>query len=278
MYKSDVQEHHLIAIYNDTEKGHINTVVSSATPEKDTRILNPADEEALEQAAQNSSLIIIGLENEQDKNIFLARKLKENRMIVSDIIAVILDGSEFDVLNIVSKGFNLCLSLEETKTLPFKTILKQRLGEGTRRLAGFIIEEEYRRFSDALSSAPASVIVFDKEKRIVFVSEHYFRAYPQSASRLLRGLSVYEAFDMMSREEKLSENDPRYEDIRQFWYSLSGDIEFTLDNGVSYRLKAVSLPNDRGTIVTAQNITEYVRQNKELKQALAELKQAKTKG
>lgn len=276
MYTSGAQDHHLITIYGDSEKGDLNRLIASITPEKDTRILNPSDEAALEQAAQNSSLIIISLQNEEDRQSFLAGKLKDNRMVIADIMAIILDGSPFNHLKVMAKGFDLCVSIEEAGELPFKAILKQKLSHGTRRLSGFILEEEYRRFSDALSSAPASVIVFDQEKRIAFVSEHYFRAYPQSAPRLIRGLSVFEAFDMMSKEEKLSAEDPRYEAVRQFWYSLSGDIEFTLDNGISYRLKAVSLPNNRGTIVTAQNITEYVKQNKELKATLEKLKQAQS--
>lgn len=277
MYKSENQNHHLVAIYEDAENQGVNSMISSLMPEKDTRILAPQDHDALTQAAQNSSLVIIVLENAKDQSARLVRMLKDNRMVVADVIAVVKDPKDDDLYALMAKGFDLCVSLKDCQELHFKAIFKQKVLQGTKRLSGFILEEEYRRFSDALSCAPTSVIVFDQEKRIVFVSEHYFRAYPKSAPRLFRGLSVYDAFDMMSKEEELSEDDPRYEDIRQFWYSLSGDIEFTLDNGVSYRLKAVSLPNERGAIVTAQNITEYVQQNKELKTTLDRLKKAESK-
>ncbi len=277
MYKFENQEHHLIAIYGDTENESVNSLISAAMPDKDTRVLTPQSEDALSQAAQHSSLVIITLKNMDDQRVRVVKTLKENRMIVADIIAVIEDPQNIDTYALMSKGFDLCVPLEDFKSRNFRTILKQKLAQGTRRLSGFILEEEYRRFSDALSCAPASVIVFDQEKRIVFVSEHYFRAYPQSAQRLVRGLSAYAAFDMMSKEEDLSESDPRYDDIREFWYSLSGSIEFTLDNGVSYRLKAVQLPNNRGTIVTALNITEYVQQNKELEKTIERLKKAESK-
>lgn len=275
MHNRETQDHHLVTIYGDSAQGHINALISSLLPEKDTRILTPRDEAALAQAAQHSSVIIIGLQSTEDKNVLLARKLKDNRLVVAEVFAVILGQERLEPLKMMAKGFDACVSLEECRTLEFKSFLKQQLIDGTRRLNCFIVEEEYRRFSDALSCAPASVIVFDQEKRIVFVSEHYYRAYPQSAPRLTRGLSVYEAFDMMSKEEEVYEGDPRYEEARQFWYNLSGDMEFSLDNGASYRIKAVALPNNRGTIVTAQNITEYVQQAKELKKALEKLKKAR---
>lgn len=277
MQISENQNHHLITIYGDTKQQEIHNLVAGLTPEKDTRILSPTEEEALLQASQNSSLIIIGIHHNDDPNFRMAKALKDNRLVVADIMALTMNEAGLSPNEAMAQGFDLCLCLSDCKDETFRKILKQRVVQGSRRLSGLILEEEYRRFSDALSSAPTSVIVFDQDKRIVFVSEHYFRAYPQSAPRLIRGLSVFDAFDMMSREEKLSIEDERYDSIRQFWYSLTGDIEFTLDNGISYRLKATALPNERGTIVTAQNITEYVRQNKELKKALQRLKEAEEK-
>lgn len=268
------QEHHLIAIYGDNEQKSITTLVQGMLPSKDTRILNPLDEDSLLQAAGHSSLIIIGLENAQDTNVFQAARLKEHRHVVCDIIGVLSDQNA-NCQRIMAKNFDYCLPLAMCDSPDFKNILKNRVIQGSKRVSSFILEEEYRRFSDALSCAPTSIMVFDEDKRIVFVSEHYFRAYPKSAARLIRGLSVYEAFDMMSKEEDISEKDPLYQRLRDFWYNLTGSIEFTLDTGVSYRLKAATLPNGRGAIVTAQNITEYVEQNKELKSAIEQLNKAK---
>ena len=79
---------------------------------------------------------------------------------------------------------------------------------------------------------------------------------------------------MMSAEEKMPQDDPPYDGIKQFWYKLSGDIEFSLNDGTHYRLKATTLPNSRGTIVTAQNITEYIKKINELKAMLKEKRTA----
>lgn len=179
-------------------------------------------------------------------------------MVAADLIAVADEAVSFTPLKIMGMGFDVCLYYKNIKEPAFKEFFKRRLARGNRRLAGLIQEEEYRRFSDALSCAPASIVVFDADKRLVFVSEHYYRAYPKSAHRLRRGLSVYEAFDMMSREEKFPDKDPRYEGLKKFWYSLEGSYEFTHDSGKTYRLKAAKLPNGRGTIVTGTNITDYI--------------------
>lgn len=268
----DLSTHHMLTIYNDPADQSFSEMISEILPEKDMRILLPKDESALLQAAQNSSLVIIILQNEKDYDVNLAKRLKDDRMVVADILAVMQSEDREALFSILSKGYDGSFTISQCEDPLFKKILKRRMAQGSKRLAGFILEEEYRRFSDALSCAPTSVMVFDREKRIVFVSEHYYRAYPVSAPRLIRGISVYEAFEMMSKEEKISENDPRYDEIRSFWYNLSGDVEFTLDNGISYRLKATMLPNDRGTIVTAQNITEYVKKNDELQKALKRIK------
>ena len=114
-------------------------------------------------------------------------------------------------------------------------------------------------------------MVFDEEKRIVFVSDHYFRVYPKSAPRLIRGMNVFDAFDMMSKEEEIEIGGPLFLRLKAFWHHLDGEIEFTLDNGVSYRLTAVRLPNQSGTIVTGQNISPYVRQREKLEEALKEI-------
>jgi hypothetical protein len=147
----------------------------------------------------------------------------------------------------------------------------QILSRGARRLEAQIQEEEYRRICDALSNAPASMIVFDGDKRAVFVSDHYFRAYPKIAPRLIRGLSVYDTFDMMMREEGITREDSRYLDLRNFWHNLEGSIEFVLDNGTYYRLKAVKLPNHRGTVVTGQSISDTQRKHVKMEEKSSHL-------
>ena len=270
---SDKNEHGLITIYGDTEEETISKAIWSCIPDRDIRILKPQDKETLEQAAQNSALVIIRIESETDPNFVLSRALQESRLVVADIIAVCPDNFKMPNVEVMGKGFDLCLRDKEMFSEAFKKFMRHKVATGSRRLAGLISEEEYRRVCDALSNAPASMIVFDADKRAVFVSDHYFRAYPKIAPRLIRGLSVYDSFAMMMKEEGIPDEDPRYEKLQKFWHNLEGSIEFTLDNGRTYRLKAVRLPAQRGTVVTGQNISDYQKRAKELEKQVEKLEQ-----
>lgn len=262
MFLENRPEHALITIYGDTSSQDISRAVTLYLPERDIRILSPTDEETLVQASQNSVVIFVGISGADDPNLRIARKLQDHRLVVADIIAFCTDSHDLTAMQVMGHGFDGCITLEDTSLVEFKKYIAAKINKGARRLSGLIQEEEFRRLNDALSIAPISMIIFDADKRAVFVSDHYYRAYPKSAPRLIRGLRVYDAFEMMVREEGLEPNDERYEQIKQFWYNLDGKIEFTLDNGVSYRLKAIQLPSNRGTVIIGQNITEYMRGNK----------------
>ena len=274
MPTTDHSDHHLITVYADCEQGLVERLVNNAVQDKNTRVLCPTDPDALLQAAKNSSLIIICLNDAQDQNIRIARYLKEERGHVAEIIAVLREGDIKDVLKVQANGFALCVPYEHTQSTDFEKLFRHRVREGGKRLTSILVEEEFRQFSEALSSSPVSIIVFDHEKRIVFVSEHYYRAYPKSAPRLVRGLSVYEAFEMMSDEEELLSKDPEdLEVLKRFWYSLSGDVEFTLKNHRTYHSRAVPLTGERGTIVTTQNITPYIERAEKLEKVVNRLRE-----
>lgn len=276
MPKADHNDHHLITVYGDWDDEIVQKTVSRLIPEKDTRILCPTDEEALAQAARNSSLILVCVDDAAHKNARLARFLKEERTVFADVIAILRKGSIEDVMKMQAKRFSVCVPLDLVDSHDFEKTIKNRLKEGGKRLSSMLVEEEFRQFSEALSNAPISIIVFDQDKRIVFVSEHYYRAYPKSAQRLIRGLSVFEAFEMMSSEEELLSNDPEdLETLKRFWYSLSGDVEFTLKNQQSYHIRAVPLSSGRGTIVTTHNITPYVERSRSLEKMIKRLQENK---
>ncbi|NJS15570.1 MAG: hypothetical protein HC788_14455, partial [Sphingopyxis sp.] len=63
-----------------------------------------------------------------------------------------------------------CVTLEDTKAIEFKKFLSHKISRGAERLSSLIKEEEFRRFNDALSISPTSMIIFDADKRAVFVS------------------------------------------------------------------------------------------------------------
>jgi hypothetical protein len=255
LFSSGRPEHALIAIYGDNAEQAISRAISLYLPDRDIRILTPTDKETLEQAARNSVLVFVGIHGPDDPSLLLGRSLQDNRLVVADVIGFYTGESPIEPMQILGKGFDGFVRIQDTKALEFKRFLATKIARGARRLDGLIQEEEYRRLSDALSVAPVSMIIFDADKRAVFVSDHYFRAYPKIAPRLIRGLRVYDAFEMMAKEEGLTSDDARYEEIRQFWHNLDGGVEFTLDDGITYKLKAIQLPSNRGTIIIGQNIT-----------------------
>jgi hypothetical protein len=271
MFLLNKTDHALVTVYGDGMADSLSALINGYIADRDLRILTPKDPKTLEQAAQNSVLTFIGIKKADDPELRLAKTLKENRLIVCDLVAYCEDNASLNAINVLGMGFDLCVTPADVQAPDFKKILIQKIANGTRRLSGLILEEEYRRVCDALSSAPASMIIFDADKRAVFISDHYFRAYPRIAPRLVRGLSVFDAFDMMAKEEGLSPEDPLYERLQKFWYNLEDSIEFTIQD-TSYRLKAVQLPNRRGTVLMAQNVTGYEHKRSLLEEQASKLR------
>ncbi len=273
---SKVFEHRHVTIYADQNCDMWVQKFRTLLNDKDYKLIAPTDINTLLQASRNSALVIICLDGLLPESQDYALKLQEDRQVCCDIVGI-KDTSEGLNNSLYLKGYDMFFSPEDFHDNDLKKLIMRRIGIGSMRIAQMINEEEHRRFIDALSCAPASVMVFDADKRIVFVSEHYFRAYPKSAPRLCRGLSVYDAFDMMSREEGLSQDNEIFKKVKAFWHNLNGQIEFTLDTGVSYRLTAVQLSNQRGTILTAVNISDLVDHKTQLENALQEIHNLKNK-
>lgn len=248
--------HALITIYGDPA-GRMEKRVAAALDNRDYKILTPGDETTLCAAAENSVITIVGVHGHQDPHLRLGRVIRESRGAAGILIALCLTEDTMHPMAVMAQGFDACLQFEHTADPAFKSFLLQAIATGNRHLNSLIQEAEYRRVCDALSCAPASMIIFDPDKRVIFISDHYYRAYPRIAPRLIRGLSVYDAYDLMAREEGLQPDDLRYERLQKFWHNLEGSIEFTLDNGTTYRLKAAQLPSRGGTVVVGQNITDY---------------------
>ncbi len=257
MHSLEKTEHTLITVYGDDDELGIGKALQGGLTDRETRVLAPQDEDTLIQAAQNSAVTIIGIKEPLDRNLRLAARLHDNRLVVGSILAFVPEDIGLSRVHILSKGYDNVITRKDFEDMEFKRFLQRKIMRGGKRLSTLILEEEYRRICDALSHAPASMIVFDADKRAVFVSDHYFRAYPKIAPRLIRGLSVYDAFDMMMKEEGMEPDDPRFKDLQKFWHNLQGNVEFSIDNKTTYRLKAVELSKRRGTVVMGQNISDY---------------------
>jgi signal transduction histidine kinase len=134
------------------------------------------------------------------------------------------------------------------------------------------MDKDYKRFRAALDASSSAFIVFDENKKVFFVSKHYYDAYPKSAKKLVKGLDVKDAFILLCEEDGILPEEERYKEIKKFWMDLGNkSIEFVLSDGRVWTVKSASLPDNQGTIVTTTDITNYVKQRKMLEKKTLEL-------
>lgn len=252
-----ILDHLHITIFGDNQSHDIEKTVQSFFAEFNVLTITPKDAEGLKNAAENSVLVIIALYGNNDPNFALGEMLQKEPLIISDVIAIFHDGTHNDVKPIMYEGFDNCFAHETFKSEEFRKFLLFKIKKGSQRLTFRVRNHEYKRFRDALSASPGSVVVFDSDKRIVFISDHYHRAYPEAAGKIKPGLSVYEAFDIMAPYDSLAQDTADYNKAKEFWYSMNGELEIIKPDGKTYLTKATPLPDGQGTIVTTINITKY---------------------
>lgn len=270
------EEHILISFYNPGGHDELVKKLSQRLLGTSIRILTPNDNYTLEQAAQNSALIIMPLSQEEDPVIELCAKLRKNRLISADIIA--LDqyhpDNNGEFLDVIAMGFDDCISVKRLDHPHFKDYLTSKIHKGADRLKQVVRDEEHRRLRLALSSATVSIVVLDNERRVVFISDHYHRAYPDKAHSFLRGMSIYALFDLIAEEEGIEAGSETYLEIRDFIHKVQDSLEIELGSGTIYRLRGVHLPGQRGFVITGQNITDYIKQQRSLEEKSAQLHEA----
>ena len=133
------------------------------------------------------------------------------------------------------------------------------------------VEEVTRRADTVIAASPDALIAMNDDGIITFISRHYRDVYPASAHLLVPGKHILEAFDVVMRELKLPESDPRYLDMHAWWKNPKGSKEFKLDNGTWLRLQAKKMQGASGTVISTTSITDYKRQQALLAAQSAEL-------
>jgi signal transduction histidine kinase len=186
--------------------------------------------------------------------------------MVGEIMGVSWEIDNSRRIGLLAQGFDSILSYEMIQDPDFKKIIDRKVEKARIRQTNRIMQEEYRRFRAALAASPDAFIVLDEERRIFFVSQHYKRAYPGLASRLVRGVHVMDAFKWAMEEQGIGKADPRYLPMKDFWERLYGQAEFTTAEGKIWHIKAAPLTDGQGTIVTTTDITEMVNQKKEIEE------------
>lgn len=269
--KNDVPS---ISILGDGEDRQLSKIIWEMIPGYDVRVSNINSPEDLLREAYNSAIVFVVVKDHLDENVKIAEDLSKINGVVADIIAITPEQDIRHRLHILSAKFDAIYNLEILKTEDFQKIFLHKLKKGIMRLTARVQEDEYQTFLGFLSVSADAFIVFNKQKRIFYVSDHYLSLYPKSASQFERGTPVQKVFEAVTAEMGVEEGDPRYLQSLAFWTRLSGQHEFVLDNGTHLRMTAVDLPGDQGTIVSTTNITTYKNQEQALAEKQVELERA----
>lgn len=264
----------IISIFGDTEDRALTKLIWSYIPGYHVVVSNPETKEDLFKEAYGSAIVFVVVKDNLDENVKIAEVLSQMDGVVADIIAITPEKDVRERLHILSAKFDAIYNLEIFDTEEFKKIFMHKLKKGKMRLSARLQEDEYETFLQFLSVSADAFIVFDRQRRIFYVSDHYLELYPASATKLVRGAYVQKVFEAVTEEMGVVEGDPQYDKSYDFWTRLSGEHEFMLDNGMHFRMIAVELPGGQGTIVSTTNITTYKNQERALAEKQIELERA----
>lgn len=264
----------LISIFGDGDDRALTKMIWSFIPGYDVRISNPDTREELYSEAYGSAVVFVVVKDNLDENVKIAEDLSQIKGVVADVIAITPEQDIRQRLHILSSKFDAIFNLEIFDSNEFHKIFLHKLKKGMMRLSARLQEDEYETFLGFLAVSADAFIVFDRQRRIFYVSEHYLKLYPESADQFVRGTPVQKVFEAVAEEMGVLPDDPQYKESAEFWMRLSGEHEFKLDNGMHLRMTAVDLPGGQGTIVSTTNITAYKNQEEALAIKQAELERA----
>jgi signal transduction histidine kinase len=263
-----------ILIYGDGEEKLLTKILWGLVAGQDIRFVTPKSEEELMLEAFQSAIIFINVHSIDDPSIEFASKLSQQQGVVTDVIAITKEPDIRNRLHIMSHEFDAIYNQEILDLPEFQRVFLQKLRKGMVRLNNRLQEEEYKTFQAYLSASADAFIVFDKDKRIFFVSDHYLKVYPKSAEFFVRGMPVQRAFEAVADEMGIPKEDPRYIEAKDFWVGLKGSLVFRLDNGKILRMMAKPMQMGEGTIISTTDITDYILATEALAQKQQELEQA----
>ncbi len=133
------------------------------------------------------------------------------------------------------------------------------------------VQDVRQQADTVIAASPDALIALDNSGFITFISQHYRLMYPKSVEKLQAGRHISEAFELVVKELRLSEIDPRYDEMRDWWMKPRGTKEFRMQNVTWVRLQAKRMQDDKGIVISSTNITDYKRQQALLAQQSDEL-------
>ncbi len=266
----------IISIYGDSGEFELTKLIWDLIPGFDVVVSTPQTKEELFAEAYDSAVVFVLVDEASEANLEIAEQLSRISGVVADIIAITREPDIRKRLHILSAKYDAIYNMEILGLPEFTNIFNHKLKKGIMRLNARLQEDEYNAFLGFLSVSADAFIVFDRQKRIFYVSQHYLKLYPKSRELFVRGTPVQKVFEAIAREMGVGQHDPRYQDALDFWIKLQGQFEFRLDNGTHLRMTAVDLPHEQGTIVSTTNITTYKEQEYALAKQQALLEKALT--
>lgn len=263
-----------VLVYGDSEDKEASKLIWSMLAASDIRIENINNIQELKEKSSDSILTFIVIEDDA-QNTEICVFLKENPDLIGAVFGLAYEADTERRVQLMAAGFDAIFNRQMVQAADFKHIVFGKIEKARIHQTNRIMQEEYRRFRAALTASPDALIVFDNNRRIFFVSEHYKRAYPNIADQLVRGIPVMDAFELARQEEGIGYDDPRYTILKDFWENLTGQIEFMSDigryKGRTWRMKAAQLMDGQGTIVTTTDVTDIQKRKQEIEEASRQL-------
>lgn len=269
-----------IIVYGDDADLSVTKIMWGALGSDNVKIKNINDIQDFIELSSSSLLNIICVDDTLSPDDDPANRIVrlDTRMqIPGGIVALSRSEDIGQHVKLLAMGYDSTFSLNMAQSIDFHRIISHKVAKTRIRIASQMVEGDYHRFRAAIQASPDAFIVLDPDRRIFYVSNHYTHAYPRVADRLVRGLPVREAFDIVCNDQGLGESDPRYATLRAFWENLSGTVEFEtggLTDRRHWRVRATDLGADMGWIVTTSDITDITRQHQDLEDKSQKLAEA----
>lgn len=276
----------LVTIYGDSENYAFTRLIWSLIPGYDVVVATPKTYDDLILNAYNSALvfIIVGAAGNEGETTEIAKILAETDGVVADVIAITEQPDIRSRLHLLSTRFDAIYNLQIVGEEEFRKIFVHKISKGIMRLNAREQEDEYKAFLGFLSVSKNAFIVFDKYRRIFYVSPQYKDLFPAYQDVFIRGNHAKNVFEAMVTGIEINHpdgsfdnlnnktvNGPHYQTIFDFWNNLTGTLEIKLDSGIHLRLTANCLPNEDGILVSVTDITSYKAQEELLEQNQQEL-------
>lgn len=259
-----------ILVYGDEADRNVSKILWAAISSTEIKLENANSLDELYKRAPDSLLTVICFKP-GDEAYDVGLDLANNPSMIGHVMGITASATTEDRVAILASGYDSVFNLEMAASLEFPSVIRHKVEKAKIRQTNRIMQEEYQRFRAALTASPDAFIVFDNDRRIFFVSEHYRRAYPNIADKMIRGLHVMDAFELARREQGVGDNDPRYGLMKKFWETLQGQVEFSMGDNRIWRIKAAPLTDGQGTIVTTTDITDIVEQRREIEEKSRQL-------